>query len=376
MSEARAAHAHPTLAFQAAGVTDIGRVRPHNEDAILVRPDLRLWAVADGAGGHNAGNVASALGLASLANHFEATEPTYRDRPDVDGFGVPVSARRLSGAVRKANDDIVEISKSSKKYGGMGSTMVACALARRSPVLHVAHVGDSRCYRLRSGCLEQLTHDHSLRNDVIEMHPDLPDAAFAKLPRHVVTRALGMEATVRAAVRPYGVMPGDVYLLCSDGLTGEVDDERIRQVLASDEAPNTKCDRLVALANDAGGRDNIAVVVIAFESAEPGDEPEAAAIPELAPALEPEQPELRSEMASSPEILLLGIESDVDPEEAIRVVPSESKTSGLYRALGGLLLPTKRPRPAQAFCTACGAALSSVAIAAGARCPMCGGPIS
>src|ERR1700722_2291629 len=146
MPEVRAPH--PTLAVRAAGAADIGRARSHNEDAVLVRPDLRLWAVADGAGGHNAGNAASALAVTSITDHFETTERAVRELPDVDRFGMPVGARRISMAIRKANHDIVEISRSAQRYGGMGSTVVAITVAARSPQLHVAHVGDSRCYRL------------------------------------------------------------------------------------------------------------------------------------------------------------------------------------------------------------------------------------
>jgi protein phosphatase len=356
---------------RAAGTTDIGRARPHNEDAILVRPDLMLWAVADGAGGHNAGNVASTLAMASIANHFEATEPDYKKLPDVDRFGIPTNARRLSSAIRKANADIVEISKSAKKYGGMGSTVVAATLSRRSPMMHVAHVGDSRCYRLRGGKLEQLTHDHSLFNDLIELHPDLPDEATAKLPHHVITRALGMEETVRATVRAFEAVAEDVVLLCSDGLTRELSDEEIRHVLELPEPPSELADLLVTMANEAGGADNIAVVVLAFDQATPSSASEEDALPELAQALEPEAPSTpRSEAISAPEIVLLGIESDVDPEEAIRVVPSESRTSGLYKALGGLF-PARKGK-AQAFCTACGAEIAGELTGEGVKCPKCG----
>jgi protein phosphatase len=347
----------------------MGRVRPHNEDAILVRPDLMLWAVADGAGGHNAGNVASALAMASIANHFEATDADCKKLPDVDRFGIPTNARRLSSAIRKANADIVEISKSAKKYGGMGSTVVAAALSRRSPMLHVAHVGDSRCYRLRAGKLEQLTHDHSLFNDLIELHPDLPDEATAKLPRHVITRALGMEETVRATVRAFEAVAEDLVLLCSDGLTRELPDEEIRRVLMLPEPPSELVDLLVRIANDAGGDDNIAVVVLAFDQSQATEEDEDA-LPELAQALEPDPtPPSRAEAISAPEIVLLGIESEVDPEEAIRVVPSESRTSGLYKALGGLFPARKK---AQAFCTACGAEIAGDLTGEGVKCPKCG----
>src|SRR6185437_16244734 len=237
----------------------------------------------------------------------------------------PAGARRLSAAVRKANRDIVEISKASKKYGGMGSTVVAAAVAANLPVLHVAHVGDSRCYRLRAGRLEQLTHDHSLLNEVIELHPDIGEAALAKLPRKVVTRALGMEESVRPSIRSFEIAPDDVYLLCSDGLSGELSDEQIRRVLTLAESPQELCDHFVRLANEAGGSDNIAAVVVTFAFAavpprntQPYQRSSAAPAQPLADLLEPASPlpqepppppPPRAPMVSTPEILLLGIES-------------------------------------------------------------------
>jgi serine/threonine protein phosphatase PrpC len=363
MPEARAQH--PTFAIRAAGATDIGRTRSHNEDAVLVRPDLCLWVVADGAGGHNAGNVASALAVAAVTNYFESSERAAAGAPDVDRFGIPFGARRLSAAIRKANHDIVEISKSAQKYGGMGSTIVGVTVAARSSVIYVAHVGDSRCYRLRAGRLERLTQDHSLLNDVIEMHPDLADDAIAKLPRRVVTRALGMEEAVRVTVRPFDIVPEDVVLLCSDGLTGELADEQIRRILTLPEAPAELVERLLRTANEAGGGDNIAAVVIVFDVtgapvAPVADEPEPEREPELEPwpDTEPAPPRgspapARRQSISAPEILLLGIESDVDVEEAIRVVPSSSASSGLFHALGDLL-PPRRPRASPPPCASCG----------------------
>jgi serine/threonine protein phosphatase PrpC len=389
MPEARSPH--PTLAIHAAGAADIGRARSHNEDVVLVRADLQLWAVADGAGGHNAGNVASALAITAITEHFETTEPSFRDLPDTDRFGMPTGARRLSVAIRKANHDIVEISRSSPRYGGMGSTVVAASVAARTAVLHVAHVGDSRCYRLRGGRLEQLTHDHSLLNDIIEMYPDLDDTAVAKLPRKVVTRGLGMEEPVRVTVRSFAIAAEDIYLLCSDGLTGELPDEQIRRVLTLPEPPVELVERLISMANAAGGRDNIAAIVLAFDVAanaahdvelaallEP-DEPAPAepAADEAEPETEPlpDEPDdqthimARSEMMSAPEILLLGIESEVDPEEApaFRVVPAESGTSSLFRALGDLLPQQRRPKDLVP-CVACGGELPAEA----AFCPRCG----
>jgi serine/threonine protein phosphatase PrpC len=374
MPEARAPH--PTLAIRAAGAADIGRTRSHNEDAILVRPDLRLWAVADGAGGHNAGNVASALAVTTITEHFETTERASRELPDVDRFGMPTGARRLSRAIRQANHDIVEISRSAQRYGGMGSTVVAVSVAARQPTLHVAHVGDSRCYRLRGGRLEQLTHDHSLFNDIIEMYPDLGDDAVAKLPRKVVTRGLGMDEPVRVTVRSFTIAAEDIYLLCSDGLTGELPDEQIRRVLTLPEPPAELVERLISMANAAGGGDNIAAIVLAFDLASTTEEPamELADLLEPEPEPVPDEPEpphratQRPVFVSAPEILLLGIESEVDPEEApaFRVVPAESGTSSLFRALGDLL--PQRPPKAGVPCIACGGELPVEA----SFCPRCG----
>src|SRR3984885_10611494 len=155
----------------AAGATDIGQ-REHNEDHVLLRPELGLFLLADGAGGHNAGNVASALATTTVANIFETTAKSLGERPEVDQFGLYTMARRLSAAIHRANIEIVDIAKKAKKYHGMGSTIVALAFSPEGDMIHVAHVGDSRCYRMRAGVLERLTMDHSLVNDVLEMHPE------------------------------------------------------------------------------------------------------------------------------------------------------------------------------------------------------------
>src|ERR1700679_2780574 len=178
------------LAPVAAGGTDIGP-REHNEDHVLLRPELGLFLLADGAGGHNAGNVASALATTTVANIFETTAKSLGQKAEVDSFGLWTMARRLSAAIHRANVEIVDIAKKSKKYQGMGSTIVALAFSPEGDILHVAHVGDSRCYRVRAGVLEQLTMDHSLVVDVLETHPDADDGLIAKMPEHVITRALG-----------------------------------------------------------------------------------------------------------------------------------------------------------------------------------------
>src|SRR5579872_4848670 len=174
------------IAPVAAGATDIGE-RDHNEDHVLLRPELGLFLLADGAGGHNAGNVASALATTTVANVFETSGTALSERPEVDQFGLFTVARRLSAAIHRANAEIIDIARKAERYQGMGTTLVALALSPSGDLVHVANVGDSRCYRLRSDHLEPLTVDHSLLVDVLEAHPDADDALLARTPQHVVT---------------------------------------------------------------------------------------------------------------------------------------------------------------------------------------------
>jgi PPM family protein phosphatase len=250
------------LVLQAGSATDVGKRRTHNEDAVLAREDLNLYLVADGAGGHNAGEVASALCARSMANYFGATIRATHQSPEFNRFGIPNGARRLSAAVLKANRDIVEISRSSQAHRGMGTTVVAACFSARSGLMHVAHVGDSRCYRLRAGHLELLTKDHSLLTDVIEQRPELDDAVLARLPKNVVTRALGMDEQLRVSIRSYAVVEGDRFLLCSDGLSGPVSAPELAAALGRDETPQENVQRLIELANAVGGPDNIAALVL------------------------------------------------------------------------------------------------------------------
>jgi serine/threonine protein phosphatase PrpC len=258
------------LRAMGAGLTDVGRQRRHNEDHILVRPDLGLFVVADGMGGHNAGNVASALATTSLTNYFEATRFGERLPHEVEPSERSLSyeARRLLSGIRKANRDVVEISSSMPQHHGMGSTIVGIHFERVAGggLMHVAHVGDSRCYRLRRGELEQLTRDHSLVNDALALKPDLSEAELARLPKNIITRALGMKDPVAVDMRAYEVELDDVYLLCSDGLSGMVTDEQIAEVFEITSDLREVCELLIAMANEAGGNDNISVVLARVEA--------------------------------------------------------------------------------------------------------------
>lgn len=257
-------------------MTDVGRQRKHNEDHVLLRPELDLYVVADGMGGHNAGDVASRLTTTSLRNFYEATQ----DGADIpaalvseeDDRSLDRDGLRLAVAVRKANRDVHEISQSFRQHHGMGSTVVAvgvdCAAAR----IYVGHVGDSRCYRVRDAAIEQLTRDHSLINDAIALKPDLTQEELARLPKNIITRALGMREDVKVDLRSEDILPGDVYILCSDGLSGMLTDEEMRDIVVAAKEIREASETLVARANDAGGTDNITALLLRFEAEEAFDE--------------------------------------------------------------------------------------------------------
>jgi len=320
------------LVMRGVGASDIGRARKHNEDVILIREDLQLFIVADGAGGHDAGDVAAQLATRSIANYIGATEAAAAGLPEFDRFGLPSGARRLSRAVHKANADVWEVAQKHDQTRGMGTTVVAALHSPRSALLHVAHAGDSRCYRLRSGHLELLTLDHSLLTDVLEARPDLEDEVLGRLPKHVVTRALGMQATVRISLRSHEVLPGDRYLLCSDGLSGYVPTDTIAGILGDPRPLGAIVQLLLNAANDAGGRDNIAALVV-----------DAFPLGEMAPSeryvtrLEAEQraARARADAATEPELLLLGIE-EVNLPDRFQAVPGSAVSEEQRRVLGEL----------------------------------------
>lgn len=241
----------------AAGDTHIG-LREHNEDAILLRRELHLFALADGAGGENAGNVASSLALTTLGHRFEQTT----DETGFDVLGLPMGAKRLSAAIHRANAEIVQLANASDKYMGMGTTVVAMYCEPKTAVLHLGHVGDSRCYRLRDGIVELLTQDHSLMNDVLELAPELDEEKARALPTRVVTRALGMARNVRVTLQSFVLVPGDRYLLCSDGLTDQLEEEQIADALRQDIRPDALVKLLLDVADAAKARDNIATLVV------------------------------------------------------------------------------------------------------------------
>jgi protein phosphatase len=244
--------------------TDVGRQRHHNEDTYLLRPDLGLYLVADGMGGHDAGDVASAMVRLSVVDFFEVTE--HADwaefwRRDEDQ-GLPKPAQRLAAAIRKANHDIHSASATHSTGRGMGSTVVAAYHPDGAETMFVAHVGDSRCYRIRGGKLEQLTRDHSLIQEALFLDPGISEEDLARLPANIITRALGVDHDVDVDVRTVHLREGDTYLLCSDGLSGLISSEEIVEAISLVDDVAEVCALLVALANDAGGIDNITALAL------------------------------------------------------------------------------------------------------------------
>jgi protein phosphatase len=247
---------------RAAGVTDTGRRRRRNEDAFVCEPPL--FAIADGMGGAQAGELASRLAAAAIEEAGAAV---------VDEEGV-------AGAVRAANARIFERSSTDPAVAGMGTTATVALVDERAGTLTLAHVGDSRAYRYRDATLEQLTTDHSLVAELVRSGR-LTEAEAAVHPhRSVITRALGTEADVEVDTRTLDLVPGDLVLLCSDGLSAMVRDDEIARLLEeSGLDPYAASEALVRAANAAGGEDNVTVVVFELAEGEPRSTPAPAAEP-------------------------------------------------------------------------------------------------
>ena len=249
------------------GLTDVGLQREHNEDSFVVLKEYDLYVVADGMGGHRAGDVASKLATETISEFFRSTAQDDVTWPFHFDANLSEEENRLLTGIRVANRQIFERSTRSREYHGMGTTVVGAMFSPRKGRMYIGHVGDSRCYRIRGGQIQQLTRDHSLFNDYLLAMPDLTEEQRRELPKNVITRALGMQDQVAVDLQNDEAQAGDVYVLCSDGLSGMVTDEEILQIVAGaapsnmQEAPK----QLIARANERGGEDNVTAVVIAIE---------------------------------------------------------------------------------------------------------------
>ncbi|HLS86856.1 MAG TPA: Stp1/IreP family PP2C-type Ser/Thr phosphatase [Burkholderiales bacterium] len=250
-----------TQALEIASATDPGMVRSHNEDSVAADPANGLVVLADGMGGYNAGEVAS--GMATTVIVTEMQQALSRARPyDLDPkTSQPVAARLVREQVLKANTSIYQAAQSQPQYAGMGTTLVVC-LFYDNRVL-VAHLGDSRLYRLRDGSFTQVTRDHSLLQEQIDSGLITAEQAKHAQHKNLVTRALGIDPSVDPEMREYPTRPGDIYLLCSDGLNDMVEDEDIGMAVETLGANlPLAAQQLVQMANDNGGRDNVSVILV------------------------------------------------------------------------------------------------------------------
>ncbi len=243
---------------QSAGLTDPGRVRRRNEDAFVCTPPL--FAVADGMGGAQAGEIASRLAAAAFRDYLAHAPEDVDLDPEA----------RLRSIIQEANRRIYARAAHDPKVSGMGTTVTAALLSGGR--VAVGHVGDSRAYRVRDGNLEQLTQDHSLVADLVRSGRLTPQEAEIHPQRSVITRALGTDAAVVVDSFSALAQPGDVFLLCSDGLTTMVDEGTLVATIAGTPDLDAAARSLVAAANARGGEDNVTVVLFALEEGEPGDE--------------------------------------------------------------------------------------------------------
>jgi len=247
--------------FRCVGLSDAGRVREHNEDTIGTDPDIGLVVLADGMGGYKAGEVASGIAVRTvmslLKDAVEREDLTRRDEQS----GLSRPGILLRDAIHRANKIIYQTARTQANCEGMGTTVVAGLFF--DDRLTIAHVGDSRLYRVRDGQLSQVTQDHSLLQELVARGFYTPEEAQRAAAKNYVTRALGVEPTVEVDVTEIPVQKGELFLLCSDGLSDMVEDDDIQLTISTFGANlQTLARQLVLLGNDNGGRDNISIVLV------------------------------------------------------------------------------------------------------------------
>jgi|JI10StandDraft_1071094.scaffolds.fasta_scaffold37729_1 serine/threonine protein phosphatase PrpC len=252
------------MKLMSAGRTHVGMKRAHNEDSLRLFREENLFVVADGMGGHASGEVASQMSVETLAEFFRATsEDEEITWPFKMEKGRKYEESRVITGIRLSNRRIYDSAARDSKLKGMGTTIVVTFFV--NDTCYIGHVGDSRVYRFRGGELTQLTEDHSLLNDYIKMRQLTPEEIEAFPHKNVIVRALGMKETVQVDVMAERPQPADIYLLCSDGLSGMVGDDEIGRILSKGGELDALCDELIEVANDNGGTDNITVILIRCE---------------------------------------------------------------------------------------------------------------
>jgi protein phosphatase len=246
--------------LEVVGLTDTGRVRSHNEDSIDDDIEIGVIVLADGMGGYKGGEVASAIAINSIMEKLQQAVPALPPGEEDPQTGYTNESIALREAINIANEAIYQTAQSQPQYQGMGTTVVMAIFYDNR--MTIAHVGDSRMYRFRNDTLEQVTSDHSLLQELVDRGFYSREEARQSLNRNLVTRALGIEPTVAVDLHEDMTLPGDIYLLCSDGLSDMVEDDAIADTIRNYGTNLEETARqLVELANESGGKDNISVVL-------------------------------------------------------------------------------------------------------------------
>jgi PPM family protein phosphatase len=242
------------------GGTDIGKVREHNEDTIAFDPEIGLLVVADGMGGYNAGEVASGIAVKTIVNLVRESIERENLRAQDAETGMSRPSIILRDAIHRANKIIYQTARTQPQCEGMGTTVVSALFFDNK--IAIAHVGDSRMYRLRNDKFEQVTMDHSLLQELVDRGFYSAEEAQRAANKNYVTRALGVEPNVEVEIQEVPVQKGDFYVLCSDGLSDMVEDDDIHLTITTfGDNLDTVAKQLIQLSNDNGGRDNISVVM-------------------------------------------------------------------------------------------------------------------
>jgi protein phosphatase len=260
-----------SLTLEVAGRSDVGRVRPSNEDNFGYDQRLGIFVVCDGMGGHAAGEVASQIAVDTILAYFRERAPNVEDNALLDD--APVGARLLAEAVKKANDAILDYAEAHKNTTGMGTTLVAARFF--DGVCSIAHVGDSRIYLFREGQLLQLTEDHSLVMEQVRCGMLTLEEARSSSVQNIITRALGTEEGTLPDLGEFPAQDGDVVLLTTDGVLRHVADQEMSAILLQLPSLEAACQTLIDAANEGGGEDNATCVLVRVRKGKAVEQPKS-----------------------------------------------------------------------------------------------------
>lgn len=257
-----------TNCAECAGLTEVGRVRKQNEDSILVRPDVGLFVVADGMGGHQAGEVASRLAVETISSYFDQSTDDELPGPSLVQFrDMDPGAKRLGMGIYHANLAVCRAAHGGEGRAGMGTTIAAVHVSPDGSV-HIGHVGDSRVYRISGGEIEQVTQDHSFVNQIRWSSPGVEPDVLAHVPKNVITRALGLAEDTDVELRTELSLPGDVYLICSDGLSGFITADQMLRAVEQAPTVEAAAQELIDVVYRTPCKDNVSVVIVRVEPPE------------------------------------------------------------------------------------------------------------